>query len=378
MKVDWLIVGAGFTGAVLAERIASQLNQKVLLVEKRNHIAGNAYDYYDEHGVLIHQYGPHIFHTNAKHVWQYLSQFTEWRNYYHQVLGVIDGKLAPIPFNLNSLYALFPPRYADKLADQLLAQYGFNVKVPILKIRESATGEDLRFLADYIYKNVFHNYTLKQWNLTPEELSPMVTSRVPIYISRDDRYFQDTYQGMPKLGYTALFQKMLNHPNIHVLLNTDYREIEPVVQYKQMIYTGELDAFFNCMHGELPYRSLDFKFIHTKENTMQTVGTVNYPNEYEFTRITEFKQLTGQRIDGSTYVEEYPQAYIRGVNVPYYPIPKDEYKELYRKYVEETKKLQGKVIFAGRLADYQYYNMDQATARALSIFKKTICGKDEE
>ncbi len=378
MKVDWLIVGAGFTGAVLAERIASQLNQKVLLVEKRNHIAGNAYDYYDEHGVLIHQYGPHIFHTNAKHVWQYLSQFTEWRNYYHQVLGVIDGKLAPIPFNLNSLYALFPPRYADKLADQLLAQYGFNVKVPILKIRESAAGEDLKFLADYIYKNVFHNYTLKQWNLTPEELSPMVTSRVPIYISRDDRYFQDTYQGMPKLGYTALFQKMLNHPNIHVLLNTDYREIEPVVQYKQMIYTGELDAFFNCMHGELPYRSLEFKFTHTKENNMQTVGTVNYPNEYEFTRITEFKQLTGQRIDGSTYVEEYPQPYIRGVNVPYYPIPKDEYKELYRKYVEETKKLQGKVIFAGRLADYQYYNMDQATARALSIFKKTICGKDEE
>lgn len=372
MKFDWLIVGAGFTGAVFAERIASQLDQTVLLVEQRNHIGGNAYDYYDEHGVLIHQYGPHIFHTNAAHVWDYLSQFTEWRPYYHRVLGVVDGQQVPIPFNLNSLYALFPPRYADKLADELLAQYGFNVKVPILKIMDSAKSPDLKFLAEYIYKNVFHSYTLKQWNLKPEELSPAVTARVPIYISRDDRYFQDTYQGMPKLGYTALFQNLLNHRNIKVLLNTNYREIINDVQYQRMIYTGPIDQFFDHVHGELPYRSLDFRFIHDTQEQWQTVGTVNYPNEYHYTRITEFKHLTGQRCYGSTYVEEYPQPYIRGQNIPYYPIPRDEYKELYRRYQTEAQALNDAVIFAGRLADYQYYNMDQAVARALSLFQKLV------
>ncbi len=373
MKFDWLIVGAGFTGAVLAERIASQLNQRVLLVEQRNHIGGNAYDYYDEHGVLVHQYGPHIFHTNAKHVWDYLSNFTAWRPYYHQVLGVVDGRQVPIPFNLNSLYDLFPPRYADSLAEQLLQQYGFNVKVPILKIMDSAGSPDLQFLAKYIYDNVFQSYTLKQWNLKPEELSPAVTARVPIYISRDDRYFQDSYQGMPKLGYTALFQNLLNHPNIKVLLNTDYREIIDEVQYQRMVYTGPIDSFFDHMHGELPYRSLRFNFIHDTSKLVQSVGTVNYPNEYDYTRITEFKHLTGQRCHGTTYIEEYPEPYVRGENIPYYPIPKDEYKALFRQYQQEAERLQGKVIFAGRLADYQYYNMDQAVARALSLFKKTIC-----
>ncbi|MEN9849597.1 MAG: UDP-galactopyranose mutase [Pseudomonadota bacterium] len=372
MKVDWLIVGAGFTGAVLAERIASQLGKKVLIVEQRDHIAGNAYDYYDEHGILVHKYGPHIFHTNAKHVWDYLGQYTEWHSYYHHVLGYVDGKPVPIPFNLNSLYTLFPPRYADKLAEQLLAQYGFNVKVPILKIRESAAGDDLRFLADYIYNNVFYHYTRKQWDLIPEELGAGVTARVPIYISRDDRYFQDTYQGMPKLGYTEMFRNLLNHKNIKVLLNTSFKELEGEVQYERMIFTGPIDDFFEHCHGELPYRSLHFKFIHSPEDNMQAVGTVNYPNEYAYTRTTEFKRLTGQRTFGTTYVEEYPQAYKRGENTPYYPIPKEEYRELYRRYEAEVTRLNGRVLFAGRLADYQYYNMDQAVARALSLFEKTI------
>ncbi|OUD12388.1 UDP-galactopyranose mutase [Thioflexithrix psekupsensis] len=376
MKFDWMIVGAGFTGAVLAERIASQLGQKVLIVEQRNHIAGNAYDDYDEHGVLIHHYGPHIFHTNARYIWDYLSQFTTWRPYYHRVLGVIDGQTVPIPFNLNSLYALFPPRYADKLAEQLIQQYGFNVKVPILKIKEEAekSGQaDLKFLADYIYRNVFHNYTLKQWDLTPEQLSPSVTARVPIYVSRDDRYFQDSYQGMPAQGYTALFKRLLAHPNIKVLLNADYREIAALIPHNRLIYTGAIDDFFDHVHGELPYRSLAFKFTHHPEDVQQAVGTVNYPNEYQYTRITEFKHLTGQRIAGSTCVAEYPQAYRRGENIPYYPIPRDDYREQYHRYLEEAKKCNPQVIFAGRLADYQYYNMDQAVARALTIFKKNIC-----
>ncbi|HAI70655.1 MAG TPA: UDP-galactopyranose mutase [Gammaproteobacteria bacterium] len=372
MKIDWLIIGAGFTGSVLAERIASQLGQKVLLVEQRHHIAGNCYDYYNEQGILVHQYGPHIFHTNAQYVWDYLAQFTPWRSYYHQVLGSLDGKLVPIPFNLNSLNALFPPHYAEKLAQELIETYGFNVKVPILKIRESAKSPDLAFLANYIYEKVFHGYTLKQWDLKPEELNASVTARVPIYISRDDRYFQDQFQGLPQYGYTNLFRNLLNHPNIKVLLNTPYQEVIEEIQYNRLIFTGPIDEFFEHLHGKLPYRSLDFKFIHTEQEQNQAVGTINYPNEYTYTRTTEFKHLTGQRAYGSTYIEEYPQPYRHGENIPYYPIPKEEYRALSQKYQKEAEKLQGRVLFAGRLADYQYYNMDQAVARALTLFEKEI------
>ncbi len=371
MKVDWLIVGAGFTGSVLAERIASQLGQTVLLVDQRNHVGGNAHDYYDEQGVLVHQYGPHIFHANARYLWDYLAQFTQWRSYYHQVLGVIDGQQVPIPFNFNSLYALFPEQYAAKLEQQLLENYGFNVKVPILKLRESASG-DLKFLADYIYEKVFRGYTLKQWDLTPEELGASVTARVPIYLSRDNRYFQDTYQGLPLHGYAVMFQNMLKQPNIRILLNTPYQSIINDVQYKRMIFTAPIDEYFAHIHGELPYRSLRFDMQYVEQAQTQAVATVNYPNEYHFTRITEFKHLTGQRHFGSTRVTEYPQPYVRGENDPYYPIPQEEYKILYKKYQQEAEKIKDKVLFAGRLGDYQYYNMDQAVARALAIFDKQV------
>ncbi len=274
MKVDWLIVGAGFTGATLAERIASQLDQKVLVVEKRNHIGGNSYDTYDEHGILVHKYGSHTFHTNSSMVWNYLSKFTEWRPYFHEVRTVVDGKKIPVPFNLNSLYLLFPPKFAEKLEQLLIQHYGFGVKIPILKLRESASGE-LVFLADYIYQKVFYRYTLKHWELTPEELDRSVTARVPVYISRDNRYFQDTYQGIPKNGYTALFQNMLNHPNIKLLLNTDYREIMADVQFKRMIYTGPIDEYFQYSHGTLPYRSLRLEFVTLDQEYYQEVGTVN-------------------------------------------------------------------------------------------------------
>ncbi|MGJ3223608.1 UDP-galactopyranose mutase [Geobacillus thermoleovorans] len=372
MKFDWLIVGAGYTGCVLAERIATQLGQRVLIVEKRDHIGGNAYDYFDENGVLVHKYGPHIFHTNSRKVWDYLSQFTDWTPYYHKVLAVVDGKKVPVPFNLNSLYALFPPKYAEKLENILITEYGFGVKVPILKLLESDIS-DLKGLAQYIYKNVFYGYTLKQWELKPEELSPSVTGRIPVYISRDDRYFQDTYQAMPKLGYTEMFRKMLNHRNIKVLLNTEYQEIKNEVQFSRMIYTGPIDAYFGYMFGKLPYRSLKFDFVQYSEEKYQEVAQVNYPNEYPFTRITEFKHMTGSQSKGTTIAIEYPQRYIEGENEPYYPIPKDEYQELYNKYLNEAKKLNGQVIFAGRLADYKYYNMDQVVARALHVFEKEIC-----
>ncbi len=371
MKVDWLIVGAGYSACVLAERIATQLAQRVLIVERRDHISGNAYDYYNEHGILVHKYGPHIFHTKSKKVWDYLSQFTQWRPYYHHVLGVVEGKKVPIPFNLNSLYALFPPRYAEKLEQQLIENFGFGVKVPILKLRESASG-DLEFLANYIYDNVFYRYTLKQWKLKPEDLDRGVTGRVPVYISRDNRYFQDPYQAMPKYGYTEMFRRMLAHPNIKILLNTDYREVINDIKFNRMVYTGPIDTFFDYTYGELPYRSIRFHFETLDQEYYQEVGTVNYPNDYDITRITEQKYLSGQTSPKTTLVMEYPLAYVPGQNDPYYPIPREENRERYDLYLKEVEKLNGTVIFAGRLAEYKYYDMDQAALRALGLFEKEI------
>lgn len=368
---DWLIVGAGFTGATLAERIATQLNQKVLIVERRNHIGGNVYDCYDEHGILIHKYGPHIFHTNNKEVWHYLSKFTEWRPYYHQVLAVIDGQKVPLPFNLNSLYALFPPRYAEKLADLLIAHYGFGAKIPIFKLRASSERE-LQFLADYIYEKVFYNYTKKQWGLEPEELDQSVTGRVPILVNRDNRYFQDRYQAIPRYGYGALIKRMLSHPNIKILLNTNFKEVENEISYNKVIYTGPIDEPFDYIHGPLPYRSLTFDFINLDKEWHQEVGTINYPNEYDFTRITEYKHLTGQQHPKTSLSIEYPQQYQPGKNEPYYPIPQDESRKLFMVYKKEADKIKTSVFFAGRLGDYKYYNMDQAVARALELFEKEI------
>ncbi len=371
MKVDWLIIGAGYSSCVLAERIATQLAQRVLIVERRDHIGGNAYDFYNEHGILVHKYGPHIFHTKSKKAWDYLSRFTEWRHYYHHVLGVVEGKKVPIPFNLNSLYALFPPHYAQKLENLLLEHFGFGVKVPILKLRESASG-DLEFLANYIYENVFLHYTIKQWELKPEQLDRGVTGRVPVYISRDNRYFQDRYQAMPKHGYTEMFRRMLNHPNIKVLLNTDYREIINDIKFNRIICTAPIDTFFDYMYGELPYRSLRFQFDTLDREYYQEVGTVNYPNDYDITRITEQKYLSGQTLPKTTLVMEYPQAYVPGKNDPYYPIPREENRELLALYLKEVDNLNGTVIFVGRLAEYKYYDMDQAVIRALGVFEKEI------
>ncbi len=373
MKADWLIVGAGFVGAVLAERIASELEKKVVVIDRRKHIGGNAFDHYDDHGILVHRYGPHIFHTYNRKVWDYLSRFTEWRPYYHRVLGVVEGRLVPIPFNLNSIRLLFPPRLAERLEEKLVGAFGYGARVPILKLKEVEDG-DLRFLADYVYRNVFEGYTLKQWGLRPEGLSPSVTARVPVLVSRDDRYFQDTYQAMPKHGYTRLFEKLLSHLNIRVVLGMDWKEAEREIRFDRVVYTGPMDEFFGYAHGPLPYRSLRFWFEHRPQEVFQPVGTVNYPNEYAFTRITEFKHLTGQAHPGTTVAYEYPEAYTPGENEPYYPVPKEENQEVYERYLAEAKGLKS-VVFAGRLADYRYYNMDQAVARALKLFEEIAEGR---
>lgn len=371
MKTDWLIVGAGFTGAVLAERIASQLNQKVLVVDQRDHVGGNAYDYYNEHGVLVHKYGAHIFHTNSDRIWKYVSQFTSWRPYFHEVRALVEGKLVPVPFNLNTLEALFPRTMAEGLERRLVERYGFGAKVPILKMIEDGDA-NLKELAKYVYRNVFESYTQKQWGLKPEELDASVTARVPVFVSRDDRYFQDTYQGIPRLGYTEMFRRILSHPNIQVLLKAEFRDVAEEITYDRMVFTGAIDEYFNYIHGPLPYRSLRFELRQEPVSRFQTAAVVNYPNEYEFTRVIEFAHFSGQTLSETTIAYEYPEPHDPGVNTPYYPIPRGANQAKYSLYSREAEKLNGKVIFAGRLADYKYYNMDQAVGRALKVFDSKI------
>ncbi|MGL4287793.1 MAG: UDP-galactopyranose mutase [Phreatobacter sp.] len=367
----WIIVGAGFTGAVLAERIASQLGQRVLVVDRRDHIAGNAYDYRGPWDILVHKYGPHIFHTNSKKIWDYLSKFTEWRPYFHHVVAHVDGKYAPIPFNLNTIEDLFPRRMAEAMTQALIDTYGYGAKVPILRMREEG-AEQLRYLADYIYKKVFENYTFKQWSLKPEELNPSVSARVPIHISRDNRYFQDVYQAMPVDGYSAMFARILAHENISVATSTEFEAVRGLYPGARIVFTGPIDEYFRFEHGALPYRSLRFRLFERPEAEAQPVGTVNYPNEFDFTRITEFKHLTGQKADGTILIEEYPEAYVPGRNEPYYPVPTEDTAAALVPYQDMANTLKGKIWFAGRLGDYAYYNMDQACGRALALFEKQL------
>ncbi len=380
---DVVVVGAGFAGSVVAERLASS-GKKVLLIERRSHIGGNAYDEYDENGLLIHRYGPHIFHTKIKRVWNYLSEFTKWRVYQHRVLGVIEGKKVPIPFNMNSLYSLFPESFARSLERKLIETYGYGVKVPILEMRKSSDPE-VKFLSEYVYEKVFLHYTMKQWGVKPEEIDPSVTARVPVYISRDDRYFTDPYQAMPLHGYTVLFENMLfkstSGKNIKIMLNTDFKEIASMDKNRfrifgmpfsgAVVYTGPLDYLFDYAHGVLPYRSLKFEFVNYDFEYFQEVGTVNYPNEYDFTRTTEFKHLSGQKHPRTTVAYEYPRSYEAGKNEPYYPVPGEESQRSYGRYLEEARKIRG-LFLVGRLAEYRYYNMDQIVDRALDVAQEVL------
>ncbi|MCY7276169.1 MAG: UDP-galactopyranose mutase [Phormidesmis sp. CAN_BIN44] len=357
---DYLIVGAGFAGSILAERLANQSGKKVLIVDIRNHIGGNAYDHYNEAGILVHKYGPHIFHTNSRDVFEYLSHFTEWRRYEHRVLASVDGQLVPIPINLDTINKL----YGLKLNSFELEKFFESVAEPKDSIR---TSEDVVVskVGRELYEKFFRNYTRKQWGIDPSELDKSVTARVPTRTNRDDRYFTDTYQAMPLHGFTRMFENLLNHPNIKVMLNTDYREIRDIIPFKQMIYTGPVDQFFDYRFGKLPYRSLDFKHETLNESVHQSAPVVNYPNEHLYTRITEFKYLTGQEHSKTSIVYEFPKA----EGDPYYPVPRPENAELYKKY-KALADAAPNVEFVGRLATYKYYNMDQVVAQALAVYAK--------
>lgn len=357
---DYLVVGAGFAGSVLAERLASQDDARVLIVERRNHIGGNAYDHYDDAGILVHKYGPHIFHCNAPEIFSYLSQFTAWRPYQHRVLASVEGQLVPIPINLDTVNTL----YGLNLTTFQMKEFLASVAEPRDRV---LTSEDavVSKVGQDLYKKFFRGYTRKQWGLDPSELDASVTARIPTRTNRDDRYFTDTYQAMPLHGYSRMFERMLAHPNIKIMLNTDYREIEPLVTYREMIYTGAIDSFFGERFGKLPYRSLDFKFETFDTLRLQRVGTVNYPNDNAYTRTTEFKHLTGQEHSRTTLVYEFPNA----EGDPYYPVPRPENAALYKRYQALADQTPN-VHFAGRLATYKYYNMDQVVAQALTTYNR--------
>ena len=357
---DYLIVGAGYAGSVLAERLARAAHKDVLVVDRRPHVGGNAYDHYDEAGILVHKYGPHIFHTNSERVFKYLSQFTHWRPYEHRVRACVDGKLLPIPINLDTVNRL----YGLDLTSEELERWFAERAEPVERVR---TSEDVvvSTVGRDLYEKFFRGYTRKQWGLDPSELDASVTARIPTRTNRDDRYFTDTYQAMPLQGYTRMFERMLDHPRIKVLLNTDYREIEGLMPYRDMVYTGPIDEFFGYCYGKLPYRSLEFRFETHDRPVFQPAPVVNYPNDHEHTRVTEFKYLTGQTHPKTTVVYEYPQP----EGDPYYPVPRPENAILYKQY-KELADARPDVHFVGRLATYKYYNMDQVVAQALAVFDR--------
>jgi len=358
----YLIVGAGFAGCILAERLARGSNRDVLLIDRRPHIGGNAYDHYDDSGVLVHRYGPHIFHTNSKDVFDYLSRFTAWRSYEHRVLAHVDGQLLPIPINLDTVNRFYNLALTSSEMESFLSE----IAEPCAAIR---TSEDVIVskVGRTLYEQFFRNYTRKQWGLDPSELDACVTARIPIRTNTDDRYFTDTYQAMPLNGFTRMFENMVDDRRIKILLNCDYREVRNCFPDATIIFTGPIDEYFDYRFGKLPYRSLEFRHETLNVSRYQVAPVINYPNEHAYTRITEFKYLTGQEHSKTSIVYEYPRA----EGDPYYPIPRSENQEMYLKY-QRLAELTAGVHFVGRLATYKYYNMDQVAAQALSLYSKVI------
>ena len=362
-KYDYLIVGAGLAGSVLAERIASRSDKRILLIDRRNHIGGNCFDYYNETGILIHKYGPHCFHTNSKEVFGYLSRFAKWRKFELKTRAFVDGKLYPLVINRNFLNQFFNINLRNKDETR---KFLHGIKE---KIRNPKNSEEyvISKAGRKIYEKFFKNYTLKQWGLSGKELDPCVCSRIPIRTNNDDRYFSDTYQGMPNDGYFRLFGNMLSHPNIEIKLNADFKTIKNQVKYDSLIYTGSIDEFFNFKFGELPCRSLKFKHENHDKEFYQEATLVTYPNDYSFTRIVEIKHATGQKCANTTVIKEYPQS----KGEPFYPIINPKNNELYTRYKKEAKKLRN-VIFIGRMAQYKYFNMDQIVEEALAVAKHIL------
>ena len=374
---DCIIVGAGIAGATVARKLAEESNKKVLVLERRNHIGGNCYDKPDDHGILIHEYGPHIFHTGDEGVREFLSRFTKWYDFGHEVVAKVGDQLIPVPFNLNTLHMVYDKEKAERLEKKLIEEYGLDSRVPIMKLRES-TDADVREIADYVYKNVFLYYTMKQWGQTPEEISPEVTGRVPVVISYDNRYFKDKYQSVPVDGFTPMFAAMLDHPNIEVRTGVDCSDVLDFEDGKiyfekaeftgDLVYTGALDELFDCKFGRLPYRSLNFQFEHLNQDSFQDHSVVNYTVSEDFTRITEFKFLTGQKdTDGTTIVREFPFPYTGAEGeIPYYAILNAENEALYEKYRLLTEDFD-KFHLLGRLAEYKYYNIDAMCRKAMEL-----------
>lgn len=360
---DFLIVGAGFAGSVLAERITSQLGKTCLIVEKRNHIGGNAYDHYAATGVLIHTYGPHYFRSNSQRIVDYLSQFTEWRKVEYKILSWTNGRYWQFPINLNTFEQLIGRPSTSEEMEAQLAEWRVEIDEP--KNSEDVIVSQVGWR---LYEMFFKNYTRKQWQRDAKELDASVCGRIPIRTNRDDRYLSEAFQALPKEGYTAMFRKMLSDPKIEVRLNTDYREAREHIQFKHLIYTGAVDEYYDYCFGRLPYRSLRFEQENLEKEFFQPAMQVNYPNDHDFTRIVEIKHATGQQLPSTTIVREYPQNFGPGCE-PYYPIPAPDAKALYSKYAERAA-VEKKVSFVGRLATYRYYNMDQVVGMALAEFER--------
>ncbi len=375
---DAVVIGSGIAGAATARVLAEEQGKQVLVLERRPHIGGNCYDREDEYGILIHQYGPHIFHTGDEEVYAWLSRFTDWYEFGHEVVARVGERLIPVPFNLNTLKMVYGEEKGESLAGKLANTFGAGARVPILKLREQ-TDPEIQAIADFVYENIFLKYTMKQWGQKPEEIDPAVTGRVPVVISYDNRYFGDKYQGMPRDGYTPMFEKILAHPGIEVRTGTDAREILELREeegkvylegrefHGAVIYTGAADELFGCRYGRLPYRSLRFDFEHYRIPDYQGHSVVNYTVSEEFTRITEFKHLTGQKAEGTTIVKEYPFAYTGAEGeIPYYAILNEENLALYQRYAALAEKFPDFYLL-GRLAEYKYYNIDAMAARALGL-----------
>lgn len=378
---DSIIIGSGLAGSVVARELAEKANHNVLIIEKRNHLGGNCFDKVDDQGILIHPYGPHIFHTHNKAVFDYLSKFTQWHLFNHQVVASVAHKLIPVPFNLNSLYQVYPEELANRMKEKLINDYGMGSKIPILTLNRNKDSE-IRQLAKDVYQLIYLGYTQKQWGLTPEEVDSSVTGRVPVHISYDNSYFQDPYQGVPKQGYTKMLEQILDHPNIEIQFEVDARELLSIKNQQvffsgeafmgNIIYTAPIDELLDYRHGHLPYRSLDFCFEHHNVPDYQGYGVVNYTMSEAFTRITEFKHLTGQVALNTTIVKEYPCAYLDDQRqLPYYPILTDQNRAIYKKYQTDISDV-NKFYLLGRLAEYQYFNMDVIVERALNLSQSMI------
>ena len=362
LAYDYLIVGAGFAGSVLAERLARGSGKSVLLCDRRNHVGGNAYDHADAAGILVHRYGPHIFHTNSRDIFEYLSRFTTWRGYEHRVLASVEGKLLPIPINLDTINRLYGLKLGENEVEKFLATRAIKYESPRTseEVVLSRVGADL-------YEKFFRNYTRKQWGVDPSQLDAQVTARIPVRTNRDDRYFTDQFQFMPRWGFTRMFENMLDHEHIDLALATDFYELRKEVNFRQLIYSGPIDQFFDFRYGKLPYRSLHFEHRTLDREWFQPVAVVNYPNDFEYTRVTEFKHLTGQQHQRTSIVYEYP----RSEGDPYYPVPQPMNASVYSQYRKLAESLPN-VRFVGRLGTYRYYNMDQVVGQALTLYKNLM------